>query len=59
MAMTIEEKIRANADLIREHLSQQAGFELGYDSKSIKWLDGFIERQRDQGQVCEKQKSSV
>jgi hypothetical protein len=46
-APSLEEKIRMNADLIGEHLSQHAGFELGYDARSIEWLDGFIERRRE------------
>lgn len=35
-----------NASLVSEHMSQHAGFELGYDEPSIEWIDGFIERQR-------------
>ena len=44
--LTLEEKLRMNADLIIEHLSSPAGFELGFDERSVEWIDGFIERQR-------------
>jgi hypothetical protein len=44
--MSLEEMIRANAELITQHLSGHAGFSLGFDEPSVEWLDGFIERQR-------------
>lgn len=44
--MSFEENIRANAELVVQHMSQHAGFELDYDESSIEWLDGLIERQR-------------
>ncbi len=44
--MTPEEQIRINAELIAQHLSQHAGFKLGFDEQSVEWLNGFIERQR-------------
>jgi len=45
--MRIEEKIRANAELTIRMLgpiSDVANF--GYNSDSVKWVEGFIERQR-------------
>lgn len=39
-------KIRANAELAIETLSGPAGFRLGYDEKSLEWVDGYIERVR-------------
>jgi hypothetical protein len=45
--MRIREKIRANADLTINMLgpvSDVANF--GYNSDSVKWVEGFIERQR-------------
>ena len=44
--LSLEEKLRINADLIVEHLSPAAGFQLGFDERSVEWLDGFVERQR-------------
>ncbi len=46
--MTAEEMIRANAQLVIEQLStvSQMGAEFGYNLESVKWVEGFIERQR-------------
>ena len=44
--LTLEQQLRLNADLIIEHLSPPAGFQLGFDERSVEWIDGFIERQR-------------
>jgi len=45
-SLTLEEKLRLNAEMIVENLSQHAGFEFGFNEQSVEWLDGFIERQR-------------
>jgi len=45
--LSLEQKLRLNADLIIEHLSQHAGFDLAFDERSVEWIDGFIERQRN------------
>lgn len=34
------------AEKLIAQLSSSAGFELGYDARSVAWVDGFIERQR-------------
>jgi len=44
--MTIGDRIRANADLVAAQLSGPAGFQLGFDERSVEWIDGFVERQR-------------
>jgi hypothetical protein len=44
--LTLDQKLRLNADLIIEHLSPAAGFQLALDERSVEWIDGFIERQR-------------
>ncbi len=44
--LTLEEKLRLNAEMIIQNLSQHAGFELGFNEQSVEWIDGFIERQR-------------
>lgn len=38
--------IRANAALVVAELGPLSGFDFGYDAKSIAWVDGYIERQR-------------
>ena len=46
--MTQEEKIRANAKLVVDRCSSLSGLDtrFGYNRDSVKWVDGFIERQR-------------
>jgi hypothetical protein len=40
-------RIRANADLAVEQLRAASGMEdFGFDAPSVKWVEGFIERQR-------------
>ncbi len=41
------EKIQRNAELVIETMREQ-GVDLDYDQKSVEWLDGYIERQRQQ-----------
>lgn len=43
---SLEEKLRLNAGMIIENLSQHAGFTLEFNEQSVEWIDGFIERQR-------------
>ncbi len=45
-SLTLEEKLRLNAELVIKQLSQHAPFPLGFDEESVGWIDGFIERQR-------------
>ncbi len=40
------EAIRENARMVVQELGPASGMDLGYDSPSIEWLDGFVERQR-------------
>ena len=46
--MTPEEKIRANGRLVIDRFSTLSGLDtrFGYNRDSLKWVDGFIERQR-------------
>ncbi len=46
--MTPEEKIRANGRLVIDRFSSLSGLDtrFGYNRDSLKWVDGFIERQR-------------
>ncbi len=40
------ENIRKNAELVIKVIGENNNVELGFDSESVEWLDGFIERQR-------------
>lgn len=42
----MEEKIKANAELVIAQMRPLSGFDFGYDAESVAWLDGYIERQR-------------
>lgn len=41
-----EGAIKANADLVIRQLGPLSGVEFGYNSASVAWVDGFIEKQR-------------
>jgi hypothetical protein len=45
--------IRANAELVIERLGPGSGMKLGYDLESLRWLEGFIERQRARNPAAE------
>jgi hypothetical protein len=38
--------IVANAELVRKTARDQLGVEVGFDEAGVRWLDGFINRQR-------------
>lgn len=38
------ENIRLNADLVTKTFAQNNGVDLSFDEDSVKWLDGYIER---------------
>lgn len=42
--MTNEEAIAANAELVKNTFEAQ---ELAFDERSVEWLDGYIERNRE------------
>jgi hypothetical protein len=39
-------RIRANAALLVQTLASQTDFAFGFDSRSVEWLDGYINRIR-------------
>ncbi len=41
------ENIRKNADLVIKVIGENNGVNLAFDADSVEWLDGFIERQRE------------
>ncbi len=47
--LTPVEKIQANAEFVIRTMRESLGVELGYDAKSVQWVDGYIERQRNTG----------
>lgn len=46
---SMEERIRANADLVVSIARKELGEEIGFDEKGVRWLDGYIGRQHEQG----------
>lgn len=42
----MEDKIKANAELVIKQLGPLSGLEFGYNADSVGWVDGFIEQQR-------------
>jgi hypothetical protein len=51
--VTPEEKIRENAQLVIARFSQlpELKSHFGYNHESVKWLDGFIERERSRRDI--------
>src|SRR5437773_5184459 len=44
----VPQAIRANAELVIA-MANKRGHEVGYDEEGVRWLDGFIQRQHEQG----------
>jgi hypothetical protein len=42
----VEENIKHNAKLVIEQMGQLSGLAFGYDTDSVSWLDGYINRIR-------------
>jgi hypothetical protein len=51
--VTPEDKIRENAQLLINRISQPPELKshFGYNHESVKWLDGFIERERSRRDI--------
>jgi hypothetical protein len=47
----VEDRIRANAELVIQQLGPLSGLEFGYNAESVGWVDGFIERQRNRSDI--------
>lgn len=43
----MEAAIRTNAELFRRVAMEHMSVDLNYDLEGVRWLDGFIDRQRD------------
>jgi len=47
----MEDKIRANAELVIKQLGPLSGLAFGYNADSVVWVDGFIEQQRSRSDI--------
>lgn len=47
--MSMVEKLRDNAALVVSIAREQLDEEVGYDESGVEWLDGYIQRQHEQG----------
>lgn len=47
--MDIMEKIQRNAELVREQMGPISGLAFDYDAESVRWVDGYINRQYERG----------
>jgi hypothetical protein len=43
----MEEKIKANAELVLKQLGPLSGIDFGYNAQSVAWVDGFMEKSVD------------
>lgn len=43
------DRIRANAELVVSVAARELGESVGYDEAGVRWLDGYIQRQHEQG----------
>lgn len=43
----MESRIQANAELVRKVAREQLGVTVGYDETGVRWLDHYIEHQRE------------
>ena len=43
----MEEKLHANAELVRTVAKERLGVDVGYDEAGVRWLDGYISRQHE------------
>ena len=47
--LPMEDRFRANAELVVSIASKQLDIEVGMDEAGVRWLDGYIHRQHEQG----------
>lgn len=52
--MSMEDRIRANAELVVAVARSQLGEAIGYDEDGVRWLDGFVQRRHEQGDPAER-----
>ena len=54
--ISMESSFKANAELVRRTASQNLGVDAGYDEAGVRWLDDFLNQQRQHGAVESKEK---
>jgi hypothetical protein len=47
--MPMAERIRRNAELVVSIAHEQLNVDIGYDEAGVRWLDGYAQRQHEQG----------
>ena len=47
----MEEHIKANAEMVVQQLRPLSGIDFGYTQESVEWLEGYIERLRNSGEL--------
>ncbi len=47
--LSMVDRIRANAQLVLTVARDQLDTEVGFDEAGVRWLDGYIQRQHEQG----------
>lgn len=47
--LSMVDRIRVNAELVVSVARDQLGEVVGYDEVGVRWLDGYIQRQHEQG----------
>ena len=52
-------EIRANSDLVVQHLSPHSDIVFGLNRASVEWVDGFIERQRKRSDLDDQARSGL
>ena len=50
--LPVEERLRANAQLVLSLATEKLGVAIGYDETGVRWLDGYIQRQHEHGEVA-------
>lgn len=47
----MEEMIKYNAELVVQQMREISDVDFGYNTDSVAWLDGYIERQRNRADI--------
>ncbi|WP_020474751.1 hypothetical protein [Zavarzinella formosa] len=47
--LPMADRIRENAELVVSVARKQLAVDVGYDEAGVRWLDGYIQRQHEQG----------
>jgi hypothetical protein len=47
----MEERIKANSEMVIQKLQPLSGIDFGYTQESVEWMEGYIERLRESGEL--------